>query len=112
MKLLYETNDGLEGTVGELRAERQAAEAWHGRVIEKFGKLRDTLMGERSKPEAAEARTCRAETLAGKGSYNLGTTRVVHLESNLLADATRERQRAEIGSLERRLEEAAFGPSS
>jgi len=107
LKLLSETNDKLEATIDELRTDQGTVKAEHERVLEKFGKLRNALMEERSKAETAEARACEAETLAGKGSYNSETTRVVHLKSNPLTDAMRERYQSEIDSLKQRLEEAA-----
>jgi hypothetical protein len=76
-KLLSETNQRLETEIDSLKAQQQAARAEHERVLEKFGKLRSALMEERSKAQAAEERACHAETLAGKGSYNAETTRVV-----------------------------------
>ncbi|KAL7541501.1 hypothetical protein ACHAXR_011330 [Thalassiosira sp. AJA248-18] len=112
VKLLSETNDKLELTIEELRNEQQTAKAEHDRVLEKFGKLRNALMEERAKAEAAEGRACQAETLAGKGSYNDETTRVLHLKSNPLMDAVREKYQGEIESLERRLEEAEAAASA
>mmetsp|Transcript_12196 Transcript_12196/g.19717 ORF Transcript_12196/g.19717 Transcript_12196/m.19717 type:complete len:392 (+) Transcript_12196:3-1178(+) len=112
VKLLSETNDRMEATIEELRDEQQTTKAEHERVLEKFGKIRNALMEERSKAEAAEARAIQAETLAGKGSYNDETTRVVHLKSNPLSDAMREKHQTEIDSLKRRLEETEASAST
>ena len=105
IKLLSAANKKLEGTVEHLESEQQTAEAEHERVLDKFGKLRNALLDERAKAAAAEARACQAETLAGKGSYNSETTRVLHLKSNPLADAVRDKYQLEIDSLKRQLEE-------
>lgn len=106
LKLLSNTNAKLVATIDELETEKKSSKDEHDRVLEKFRKLRDALMEERAKAEAAAVRAAKAETLAGKGSYNPDTTRVLHLESNPLSDAMREKYRAEIDSLKRRLEEA------
>ncbi|EED96370.1 hypothetical protein THAPSDRAFT_260890 [Thalassiosira pseudonana CCMP1335] len=106
VKLLSETNKRLETDLEALRTEHRASQTELERVLDKFGKLRNALMEERSKAEASEARACRAETLAGKGSYNEDTTRVVHLKSNPLSEAVREKYKTEIDSLKQRLEEA------
>ncbi len=117
LKLLSETNAKLVATIDELETEKKSSREEHDRVLEKFGKLRDALMVERAKAETAAARAAEAETLAGKGSYNPDTTRVLHLESNPSTDAMREKFQKEIDSLKRRLEEtetaaAAFSSSS
>ena len=112
VKLLSETNGKLEATIEELRNEQQTAKAEHKIVLEKFCKLRNALMEERAKAEAAEGRACEAETLAGKGSYNDETTRVLHLKVNPLSDAVREKYQGEIDSLKRCLEEAEAAVAS
>ena len=76
-KLLTETNHRLENELNSLKTQQQASQTEHERVLEKFAKLRSALMDERSKAQSAEERACKAETLAGKGSYNSDTTRVV-----------------------------------
>ena len=117
LKLLSETNAKLVATVDELEAEKKSSRDEHDRVLEKFHKLRDALLEERAKAETAAARAAEAETLAGKGSFNPDTTRVLHLESNPYTDAMREKFHKEIDSLKRRLEEtetaaASFSSSS
>mmetsp|Transcript_8079 Transcript_8079/g.14151 ORF Transcript_8079/g.14151 Transcript_8079/m.14151 type:complete len:688 (+) Transcript_8079:138-2201(+) len=112
VKLLSESNDKLTATIEELRNDQQAAKAERERILEKFGKLRSALMEERGKAEAAEARACQAETLAGKGSYNDDTTRVLHMKSNPLTEAMREKYQGEIEMLKRRLEEAEASAAS
>ena len=77
VKLLTETNQRLESEINGLKSQQKESAVEHERVLEKFGKLRSALMEERSKAQAAEERACKAETLAGKGSYNVDTTRVV-----------------------------------
>ena len=106
MKLLSDTNDKLEATIDKLETEKKSIKEEHDRVLEKFGKLREALMEERTKAETAAIRATKAETLAGTGSYNLDTTRVVHMQSNPITDAMREKFMAEIELLKRRLEDA------
>ena len=77
MKLLTEANARLELEIDSLKAKKAADQTEHERVLDKFGKLRSALMEERGTAQAAEERACKAETLAGKGSYNADTTRVV-----------------------------------
>jgi DNA repair exonuclease SbcCD ATPase subunit len=84
IKLLIETNQRLETELDALKTRQQTSAAEHERVLEKFGKLRSALMEERSKVREAEERACLAETLAGKGSFNSETTRVVSLYNCLL----------------------------
>lgn len=105
IQLLSSTNTKLESTIESLRSEQQSAKVEHERVLEKFGKLRTALMEERSKAEKAESRAVQAETLAGKGSYNNDTTRVLHLKDNPLLDAVRSKYQGEIDILKQRLEE-------
>ena len=77
IKLLSETNQRLESEIDSIKSQHQNSQREHERVLEKFGKLRSALMEERSKAQASEERACKAETLAGMGSYNPDTTRVV-----------------------------------
>ena len=77
IRLLTETNQRLESEIDSLKSQHQESQKEHERVLEKFGKLRSALMQERSKAQASEERACKAETLAGMGSYNPDTTRVV-----------------------------------
>ena len=55
--------------------------------------------------EESEARACKAEALAGKGSFSMEETRVLHLQRNPLTEAIRERYETEIRVLQRKLEE-------
>lgn len=106
MKLLSDINAKLEATIDKLETEKKSIKEEHDRVLEKFGKLREALIEERLKAETAAIRATKAETLAGTGSYNLDTTRVVHMQSNPITDAMREKFMAEIELLKRRLEDA------
>lgn len=112
IKLLTDTNKNLETKLEEMKSDQNAAKSEHERVLEKFQKLRSALMEERAKAESAEARACQAETLAGKGSYNAETTRVVHLETNPLMEAVREKFQTEIDALKLQLEAAQDGKGS
>jgi mitotic spindle assembly checkpoint protein MAD1 len=77
-----------------------------------FGKLREALMAERTKAEDAEVRAIQAESLAGKGSFNPDGTRVLHLETNPLSEAIRERYESEIRLLRRQLEATGQKPAA
>lgn len=79
--------------MNDLRAE-------HERVLEKFGKLRDALHQEREKAGKAEERAAAAETLAGKGSFNPDSTKVLHLSKNPSMDAMRAKYEKEISLFE------------
>ncbi|KAL3941495.1 MAG: hypothetical protein SGBAC_004164 [Bacillariaceae sp.] len=81
----------------ESKAELQKT---HNTVLEKFGKLKDALYAERTKAESAEQRACRAEELAGKGSFNPNTTRVLHLSHNPLTEALKQ----EVAVLKRQIQ--------
>ena len=77
----------------------------HEQIRSKFMKLRDALFQEREKAEKAEDRAEKAETLAGKGTFNQGTTRVLHLQNNPLSNAIREKYENEIEELKSELSE-------
>lgn len=78
------------------------------RIKDKFGKLKNALMAERVKVEAAEQRADNAESLAGKGSFNPKMTRVLHLKESPLVEALRE----EISVLQRQVEASKSDRSS
>jgi len=95
-----------------IKSERDTAEQEfetlkeeHEQVRSKFMKLRDALFQEREKAEKAEDRAAQAETLAGKGTFNQGTTRVLHLQNNPLSNAIRETYEKEIEDLKSELSE-------
>ena len=71
-------------------------------IKEKFGKLRDALYKEREKAQQAEQRANEAEALAGKGSFDPTTTRVLHLQETPLTQTLKE----EVQVLRRQLEVA------
>merc|ERR1712038_1606169 len=72
----------------------------NNRITKKFGQLRDALYDERSKVEKAEERAIQAELLAGKGSYNPETTKVVRLsDGNPLSNAIKQKYTNEIEAL-------------
>jgi chromosome segregation ATPase len=81
----------------------------HEQIRSKFMKLRDALFQEREKAEKAEDRAEKAETSAGKGIYNQGTTRVLHLQNNPLSFAIREKYENEIKELKSELSEMTSG---
>jgi Mitotic checkpoint protein len=77
-------------------------------VKEKYGKLREALELQKQASVQAEQRALRAEELAGRGSFNPSTTRVVHLTQNPLTTTLKEQN----ASLKQRLEEYALAASS
>ena len=110
--LLKDTIKKFESTMEEMRSENSAAKSEHERVLEKFQKLRSALMEERAKAEAAEARACHAESLAGKGSFNTENTRIFHLEENPFMEAVRTKFHTEIDALKLQLKAAQDGRTS
>jgi len=84
----------------------------HDRVLNKFHMLREALVKEREKVAEAETRALQAELLAGKGSFNEDTTKVLHLRSNPLLNALREKYEQEIRGLKNALEESSKDVSS
>jgi hypothetical protein len=70
------------------------------RVRGKFARLRDALQTERGKVESANARADQAEALAGKGSFDPHSTRVLHLNETPLIQALKE----EVKVLKRQIE--------
>lgn len=95
LDLALHEKDRLSKEKGELSQELET-------VKEKFGKLRDALLAERNKAQEAEQRANAAEALAGKGSFDPETTRVLHLSETPLAKTLKE----EIQVLQRQLEVA------
>ena len=87
-----------------LEKEKEAASEELTRVKTKFEKLRDALYQEREKAEKAEKRAFEAESLAGKGSFNLETTRVLHFEKNPTSLAMQEKYLNEIKTLKEELQ--------
>ena len=106
VQVLTEDRDRLAKEVETLREEQKEQQKEHARVVEKFGKLREALMAERTKVDEAESRAFKAEALAGKGSFNTEESRVLHLQRNPLTEAIRDRYETEIRGLHRQLEEA------
>jgi len=94
----------LSTTTQTLTTELETSQEEVTRVTTKFGKIREALMGERAKAEAAEDKAVRAETLVGKGAFNEGCTRVLHLKENPLMEAVRGKYEQEIEGLRDALE--------
>jgi mitotic spindle assembly checkpoint protein MAD1 len=105
IRVLTDDRDRLTKEVASLREEQDEQQKEHARVVAKFGKLREALTAEKQKVEESESRACKAEALAGKGSFNTEETRVLHLQRNPLTEAMRERYESEIRGLQRQLEE-------
>ena len=105
IRLLTEETTTLKAETSSAKTESEAAQTELARVKDKFGKLREALFKEREKAEKAEERACQAETMAGKGSFDSESTRVLHLKENPLMDAVRSKYEAEIDALRKALEE-------
>ena len=105
IRLLTEESTALKAETSAAKTETESAQTELARVKDKFGKLRDALFKEREKAEKAEERACQAETMAGKGSFDSDSTRVLHLKQNPLMDAVRAKYEAEIDALRKALEE-------
>jgi mitotic spindle assembly checkpoint protein MAD1 len=112
IRLLTEEATTLKAETSSAKTESETAQTELARVKEKFGKLRDALFKEREKAEKAEARACQAETMAGKGSFDSDSTRVLHLKENPLMDAVRAKYEAEIDALRKALQEKSEESSS
>jgi len=97
--VMKNARDKLTQQMEVLLQEKEKMGKEHERVLEKFGKLRDALMAEREKAAAAEDRACRAETLAGKGSFNTETSRVLHLSQNPFTEALKSKYETQINNL-------------
>lgn len=98
--VLKEAKEAMHKDLADSVLEKQGLQTKHNAVLEKFGKLRDALYAERSKAEKAMERANEAEILAGKGSFNPNTTRVLHLSHNPLTMALKD----EIAILKKQLE--------
>ncbi len=90
VELLKQANEGLQTNLASSTKETQDLQNKHNTVLEKFGKLRDALYAERAKAEKAMERANEAEILAGKGSFNPNTTRVLHFSNNPLTMALKD----------------------
>jgi hypothetical protein len=88
--LLKQAQESLQDDLNMSLKEKEELQASHSNVVAKFGKLKDALYEERTKANKAEERANRAEALAGKGSFNPETTRVLHLSQNPVTEALRE----------------------
>eukprot|EP00934_Nitzschia_sp_Nitz4_P005433 Nitzschia sp. Nitz4//scaffold61_size107673//84740//86752//NITZ4_004250-RA/size107673-processed-gene-0.197-mRNA-1//-1//CDS//3329555755//5423//frame0 len=103
---LVEEKSVLQSSQQKLQTQLDAAlqakatlQTQHTTVLEKFEKLKSAVYTERAKAEQATAQAVHAEELAGKGSFNPATTRVVHLQRNPLTEALQE----EVGVLKRQV---------
>lgn len=99
-KSLSEMKDQMD----KLLKEKKSTDEELIRVKEKFGKIREAIMKERDLAERAEERAVRAETLVGKGAYNIETTKVLHLQANPLSGAIREKYEKEVSNLKKEIE--------
>jgi hypothetical protein len=99
LTLMTAERDRLARQLEESTAAREEGQQELTRVKGKFEKLKEALLAERAKAEAADARANQAEALAGRGSFNPETTRVLHLKESPLLEALKE----EINILRRQL---------
>lgn len=100
LKLLRQAETDSKLELSKTLQAKSDLQTKHHTVLEKFAKLREAVYAERNKAEKAEARAVQAETLAGKGSFNPETTRVVHLQTNPLTEALKQ----EVNVLKRQVE--------
>jgi myosin heavy subunit len=105
IRALTEHRDLLTKVSESLSQQQKEQKNEYSRILEKFGRLREALHAEKGKVEEAESRACKAEALAGKGSYNPEESRVLHLAQNPLAEAIRDSFESQIRALHRQLEE-------
>jgi chromosome segregation ATPase len=103
IQIMKEQIQTLESQKDEIENRKNILETESEKIRTKFIKLRDALFQEKAKVEKAEERACRAETLAGKGSFNEDTTKVLHIKDNPSAMAIKEKYMNEIASLKRAL---------
>jgi chromosome segregation ATPase len=86
----------------------------HERVLDKFNKLKASLMEEREKARVAEDRALHAESLAGKGHFDPDKTRALHLKENPFMKAVRAKYESQISALEavieRHKKESEYSP--
>jgi hypothetical protein len=100
LQVLKDGQESMKQELEKVLLERKELQATHNTVLEKFGKLKDALYAQRQKAETAEQRANRAEELAGKGSFNPHTTRVLHMQHNPLTEALKQ----EVAVLKRQLQ--------
>jgi hypothetical protein len=105
IRALTEDRGRLTKETESLSQAQKEQQKEYASIVEKFGRLREALHAEKGKVEESESRACKAEALAGKGSYNTEESRVLHLAQNPLAEAIRDRYETEIRALHRQLEE-------
>jgi len=100
LEVIKEAKNKIQATLDTALAEKAELQSTHNTVLEKFGKLKEAVYAERAKSEKAEARAVHAEELAGKGSFNPETTRVMHMQANPLTEALKQ----EVNVLRRQVE--------
>lgn len=100
LQVLKDGQESMKLEMEKVLLQKKDLQSTHNTVLEKFGILKDALYAERSKAETAEQRANRAEELAGKGSFNPHTTRVLHLQHNPLTEALKQ----EVSVLKRQLQ--------
>lgn len=106
IKVLEQERDDCKAELEPLRRAHAELSKKHEGVVEKFGRLRTALQKEQQKVVEAQQRAARAETLAGRGSFNADETRVLHLSKNPLSEAVRTKYEGDIRALRRQLQEA------
>jgi len=89
--------EALQGRLDENLTE-------HERVLEKFNKLKSSLMEEREKAKIAEERALHAESMAGKGFFDPDKTRALHMKENPFMNAVRAKYETQILALEATIE--------
>ena len=100
LKVMKAEVERLQKDLDTSFTEKEDMRKQHSTVLEKFAKLKEAVYAERAKAEKAEARACKAEALAGKGSFNPNETRVLHLKQNPVTEALKQ----EVEVLRRQIE--------
>lgn len=104
IELFKNRYDTMKTENARLEQENESSNEELTRVKKKFEQLRDALYKEREKTDDAEKRALEAETLAGKGSFNIETARVLHLSTNPTSIAMQEKYQHEIKALKDELQ--------
>lgn len=108
LQVVRADRDRIQLALDESMTTQRAAYTQLDQVKEKYGKLREALELQKQASLQAEQRALRAEELAGRGSFNPSTTRVVHLSQNPLTTALKEQN----ANLKQQLEDALASSSS
>lgn len=100
IKMLKETHHAACKQSEALQSRLDEHLTEHERVLEKFNKLKSSLMEEREKAKLADERALHAESWAGKGFFDPDKTRALHMKENPFMNALRAKYETQILALE------------